>query len=1699
MRYLLNLLACLIFVSAFADDDDMDDRLIVSTPDQIAAISSDRSSLIGDIVSPLSGQMVLKITDIVVKGAQNLVLDRIYAPPYIPCSFPPTLNATGDIHRYKLYKHLNQHYKGWQFLPHLRLEMAPENVVRITDPNGMTLDYRLLSSSTSTLASLPYAITNTSGDLPSGKYDPRNTRILREDGRIKVYAADGAVRFYKWAGNERGGISIYMLQRETLPNGKVLKYYYNDPKRVMSLTNVHSSDPNERHVYASMGLQDSSSTEYRHFTASDGRTVQYGYTWMPFEGEYKVNKARKKFRLYSPPLLISASSPIYRQESLHYADPPVLETYSGKQDAFTCHYGCYGANPKHYRVHKVLLPVGQNDARVQGYELSYQPPVAGVKEGSTTVKNYDGTSVVYEFSRSLLITAIKYYGQDGALKKQKLFSWYGNHWLQSVEMRDGENHLLHRKYYEYDQFGNPKLEVLSGDLTGSGQTEDYRIQRVFSEDGRNLLLREENENGKVICYSYLPNTNLVTAKLTKEGNAIVLREFSEYDDCNNLVKNIVDDGSSEDINDLSGLTQRTFTNYILRQQAPFLHMPEWIEEKYLEKGEEKLLKSSHLIYDQHGNIENEEIYDATGQLAYVITKTYNERGDVLSETNALGQLATYSYDAKGHRESETNFSGRLHKTIRYDTKGRVREKKERGDDGVEHIDSFDYDYYDRLSRKTDLYGNSTQYTYDPIANQVARTDFPPIASLDGQAVEVATESTYDPFGREITKTDANGHATAYRYNAYGSPIEITHPDGGKEYFRYVKNGDLVSHTDPDGLTIQYDRDILGRARAKTYSSEGEQVAQETFTYSAFNLLCETDKEGNLKEYGYDGAGRKIREEFFGRVVEFKYDSLGRVCTVYKHNGDNSLLINYKRDLLGQILEEEKTDISENCLYKISYAYDKDGNREIVKRYINSREAVDTFRYDPFKRLLEHRDPHGFVTSTSYDENHINALNQKILRTSETDPLNIATVTTKDAFARTVSKEILSPHKAIISHQELIYDPRGNVSYQMDHVYEDAKFQSTQVLAYTYSPGDRIASQIRSFGTKDERTTTFTYTLSGKTRTKTLPDGVTLTYGYDSLGYWRSLNSSDGKIQHAFEHNKLGHLKNAADKNLNIAITREVDPIGNVLRETFSSGFEIEREVDLFNRPTMLKIGNHGAILYTYDSLFLKSVTRIAPTGEELYTHRYDQFDWDGNLISESLIGNLGQVVHETDEIGRRTGSTSSYFTQLCSYDPCSNLTTNIIDRVETRYTYDDLCQLNSETEDQKPLIYAYDSVFNRTQNVGRTSEINALNELLSQAQEHFSYDLNGNQKLKQTSTGTMQFVYDPLNRLVEAQSDQKKAIFTYDPLGRRLSKILYSATPLGWKEEFRESYLYDGQNEIGALDADQQLKNLKVLGLAKYKNNPSPVGIELVNQIFAPILDVQGNVRRLIDLNTRGIADSYDFTAFGVAKRISEQNLFNPWRFASKRLDPEFNLVYFGKRYYDPELARWLTTDPAGFVDSINLYQYVFNNPFRYGDPDGRFVFAIPLATLTWKLVAVAVATAVVTYELERRDRHSSSAGERAFNDAVHQVAQSMWGMAKPIANLRNSEVFAPDRPLPVDEHGIPIPEADVPHTELGTGSGRKGKYAQAREFDAHGLPVKDIDFTDHGRPQDHPCPHQHRREENPSGGTRTREGAEPLSGWNNK
>jgi RHS repeat-associated protein len=155
-----------------------------------------------------------------------------------------------------------------------------------------------------------------------------------------------------------------------------------------------------------------------------------------------------------------------------------------------------------------------------------------------------------------------------------------------------------------------------------------------------------------------------------------------------------------------------------------------------------------------------------------------------------------------------------------------------------------------------------------------------------------------------------------------------------------------------------------------------------------------------------------------------------------------------------------------------------------------------------------------------------------------------------------------------------------------------------------------------------------------------------------------------------------------------------------------------------------------------------------------------------------------------------------------------------------------------------------------------------------------------------------------------------------------------------------------------------------------------------------------------------------------------------PFRFQGQYEDAETGLYYNRFRYYDPSIGCYLSQDPIGLAGG---------NPTLYGYVKDTNSWIDPLG-------------------LDCRTKKD---------------------------------------PLRRDKHGNPIPDPEakgVPHTQLGTKQGRNGAYKQAREFDSNGKPVRDIDFTDHGRPQNHSNPHQHKYIENPTGGTRSRsKKAEPL------
>ncbi|MDX9701456.1 MAG: RHS repeat-associated core domain-containing protein [Candidatus Auribacterota bacterium] len=80
--------------------------------------------------------------------------------------------------------------------------------------------------------------------------------------------------------------------------------------------------------------------------------------------------------------------------------------------------------------------------------------------------------------------------------------------------------------------------------------------------------------------------------------------------------------------------------------------------------------------------------------------------------------------------------------------------------------------------------------------------------------------------------------------------------------------------------------------------------------------------------------------------------------------------------------------------------------------------------------------------------------------------------------------------------------------------------------------------------------------------------------------------------------------------------------------------------------------------------------------------------------------------------------------------------------------------------------------------------------------------------------------------------------------------------------------------------------------------------------------------------------DTYRYSAFG---EVIEQSgaSDNDILFSSKRYHGATALSYFGARYYDASLGRFISRDPLGFVDGPNEYIFVKNNPLMFIDEWG--------------------------------------------------------------------------------------------------------------------------------------------------------------------
>jgi RHS repeat-associated protein len=118
-------------------------------------------------------------------------------------------------------------------------------------------------------------------------------------------------------------------------------------------------------------------------------------------------------------------------------------------------------------------------------------------------------------------------------------------------------------------------------------------------------------------------------------------------------------------------------------------------------------------------------------------------------------------------------------------------------------------------------------------------------------------------------------------------------------------------------------------------------------------------------------------------------------------------------------------------------------------------------------------------------------------------------------------------------------------------------------------------------------------------------------------------------------------------------------------------------------------------------------------------------------------------------------------------------------------------------------------------------------------------------------------------------------------------------------------------------------------------DHPSGLGVPVFRYEYGNHLDSV-----TLETDEAGRLVSYEeYHPFGTSAYRSgtaaAQTSLKRYRFLHRERDDETGFYQLGARYYAPWLGRWISPDPAGYVDGPNLYRYCSNNPVTFRDPSG--------------------------------------------------------------------------------------------------------------------------------------------------------------------
>jgi RHS repeat-associated protein len=418
--------------------------------------------------------------------------------------------------------------------------------------------------------------------------------------------------------------------------------------------------------------------------------------------------------------------------------------------------------------------------------------------------------------------------------------------------------------------------------------------------------------------------------------------------------------------------------------------------------------------------------------------------------------------------------------------------------------------------------------------------------------------------------------------------------------------------------------------------------------------------------------------------------------------------------------------------------------------------------------------------------------------------------------------------------------------------------------------------------------------------------------------------------------------------------------------SFTNYNELGEAYETFINPLASKITeNTSTGIYSFDSSnennYLYRVEN--KKNERGWLTEIDAYKGSTNIFREKLAYQEQNLDNTTNiamhngnitavEIKQNNGSgTDVHYQYNYSYDDINQLTeanyfahTNAGtngDYTTNNLTYD----LNGNIKTlNRNRVGAMDNLIYNYKNSNRSNKIDRIDDsitdakngsygfkdLIEQANE-YEYDVNGNM-VKDKNKGIDLIEYNHLNlpsRFVFSSGFEVH--YEYDAAGSKVSRKEIVSGGTQTKE-----YVYSGAFVYESHSAGNPL----TLSFMSTGNGRLKVEGSAVHEDYF-VKDHLGNTR--LTLRSAPAAQTFTYQqqnhyyAFG----LTIENLSSPispessnrLTYNGKEFDKELNWYHYGARFYDPQVGRWWTVDPADI--EYSPYNYVFNNPIRFVDPDG--------------------------------------------------------------------------------------------------------------------------------------------------------------------